>query len=269
MGIMNQVTDRTSSRDLMCNTKNKGLQYKEDIAMLKHQLSMDGYIVVDNLSSVVIEMLRDSIIERCNENLGKGRFLGWSDFVMRYETVPFVHEQIASKNDRLINGHYLDYLSRYLEIFFFSKFFGETLISDEEGYGQSEIYWRIVRPGRDCDIGPLHCDSWFWEANKWVIPSEYRRRFKMWLPLETAIGRNGLLVMPKSHRQKSYKYMISTDGKGKARPKIVDGPGRDKLFLLDVPVGSAVVFDDNLLHGGAPNDSDKIRVSVELTVFVK
>ena len=42
-----------------------------------------------------------------------------------------------------------------------------------------------------------------------------------------------------------------------------------KPILLDTKDGDTVVFNDNLIHGGALNRGVKCRVSVEFTMLIK
>lgn len=39
---------------------------------------------------------------------------------------------------------------------------GAFQISDEEGLGSEDMYWRLVRQDSLSDVGPLHADEWFW-----------------------------------------------------------------------------------------------------------
>ena len=46
-----------------------------------------------------------------------------------------------------------------------SKIFGKFSISDENNIGYGELVWRLVRPNKKDDVGPIHCDKWFWDLN--------------------------------------------------------------------------------------------------------
>ena len=80
-------------------------------------------------------------------------------------------------------------------------------VSDEDNLGRPNIYWRLVRPQEKGDIGPLHRDSWFWELNDdFPTPKYDFYRLKVWLPIFTEIGLNGLLLEPFSQKRVDIKW---------------------------------------------------------------
>lgn len=144
--------------------------------------------------------------------------------------------------------------------------FGEFLVSDEEEVGWEEFYWRIVRPGNS-DVGPLHADSWFWDAGHGKTP-EGRERVKVWLAIYCEKGRNGLRVIPGSHLRNDWRYhLVERDGFRK--PQFDEE--EDQLDIQVVPTDPAdgIIFHDRLIHGGAPNLGNTTRVSLEFTLFVR
>ena len=83
----------------------------------------------------------------------------------------------------------------------------EPSLSDEDNLGWPNIYWRLVRPKEKGDVGPLHRDSWFWELNDDFPTPEYDfYRLKVWLPIFTEIGLNGLLLEPFSQKRVDIKW---------------------------------------------------------------
>ena len=144
------------------------------------------------------------------------------------------------------------------------KTFGNFKISDEYNVGHEEIYWRIVRPKKKSDVGPLHCDRWFWELNKDFTPKG-KRRVKCWISLWCE-GLNGLRVLPRSQLKK-FKYSYEhRDGEKKPLLKLPNL--KNKIKKLNCSPGTIIVFNDSLIHGGSINNSSLTRVSIEFTMFV-
>ncbi len=143
------------------------------------------------------------------------------------------------------------------------KIFGNFKISDEYNIGHEEIYWRIVRPKQKTDVGPLHCDKWFWDLNKDFTPKG-KLRVKCWISLWCK-GLNGLRVYPKSQLKKfNYSYE-KRDGEKKP---VFDLKQKKKIKKLNCKPGTIIIFNDSLLHGGSVNNSSQTRVSIEFTMFV-
>ena len=78
--------------------------------------------------------------------------------------------------------------------------------SDEDSIGRPEIYWRLVRPNKLNDVGPLHADSWFWNLNN----KKKDKRFKLWVPIHCEINNTGFRYVPNSHVKK-WKYVGASD----------------------------------------------------------
>jgi hypothetical protein len=145
--------------------------------------------------------------------------------------------------------------------------FGVFEMSDEEGFGWENVYWRLVRPGNS-DIGPIHSDKWFWDLGHGQMPDYPCERVKIWIAIYTAPGKNGLLVIPGSHLSDHWKWHGEVIN-GLAKP-IFDEKLEDlDIHLVETHPGQAVVFHDKLLHGGAVNMADTCRVSMELTMLVR
>jgi hypothetical protein len=145
--------------------------------------------------------------------------------------------------------------------------YGDVRIADEEGFGWPNIVWRLVRP-RQKDIGPIHADEWFWE----VRPQQERLPgfipVKVWSAIHCNGGKNGLRLVPGSHRQRGkYRYRRE-DRNGMVVPAY---DGDEDALPFEVPKtdpGDAIVFNHFLLHGGVWNAEEATRVSAEFTIFV-
>ena len=147
--------------------------------------------------------------------------------------------------------------------------FGKFKIADEENLGWENIYWRLVRPGNS-DCGSIHADRWFVELGYYgdEIDDPAYERVKIWISVYTTLGKNGLLVIPSSHRKKDWKWH-SEERFGQKKPVIDEDITKLNVTLLPTEPGRAIVFHYDLLHGGAPNLADTTRVSIEFTFLVR
>ena len=179
------------------------------------------------------------------------------------------HSDLWNKKSRILPKEF--YL-KFLRSKFFNKLkdiFGTIEISDEDSLGYGNIYWRLVRPNKNEDVGPYHRDSWFWELNKnFPKPNYPFKRIKIWIAIETEIGKSGLLVEKNSHKRKD----INWEGQfrhGIRKPILLDNKESFKMTLVETSPGDCIVFNDDLIHGGAINHGSKTRVSTEFTILQK
>lgn len=175
------------------------------------------------------------------------------------------HEKIWPKPERMFSPKdvatikNLDFYKRL------EKEFGSFLITNEENVYDEEIYWRLVRPGRD-DIGPLHADEWFWVVQEKPTPQGYRR-VKIWMAIYCVPGKSGLRYVEGSHHNEVPYNAVEKFGGVRPQIAVADEDLNVEAFLSDP--GDCFVFHDKLLHGGMENKSDKTRVSAEFTFLVK
>jgi hypothetical protein len=134
-------------------------------------------------------------------------------------------------------------------------------ITDEEGLGYENLYWRLVRPNQLSDVGPVHADYWFWDLGHGTIDSSFVR-VKTWMPLMQGEGEPGLLVLPGSHTS-TFEFDSWVDLAGKRKPRPKDRDLQDRLSPAPIRCGEAIVFHDRLLHGGRTTSG--LRLSVEWT----
>ena len=129
--------------------------------------------------------------------------------------------------------------------------------------GLEEIYWRLVRPGAPTDVGPLHADHWFHQMLEMQGRAFPRDAFtlKLWIPIYSEPGRNGLLLVPDSHR-KNWKYSVAWVN-GQPKPRFEDDA---EPILVPTAPGNALLFHERTLHGGALNRGESTRVSAEITL---
>ncbi|HWD21280.1 MAG TPA: phytanoyl-CoA dioxygenase family protein [Verrucomicrobiae bacterium] len=145
--------------------------------------------------------------------------------------------------------------------------YGEIIIGDEENFGWENITWRLVRPQAK-DVGPIHADEWFYE----VRPSQKRHPgfipVKIWMAVYCNAGKNGLRVVPGSHRMMD-KYKYRTEIRNDLAVPVYDG-NEDELpaTIPKTNPGDLIVFNHFLLHGGVWNNEATTRVSIDFTIFV-
>lgn len=188
-----------------------------------------------------------------------------SDYHNIHKEEDFSHQQSWKKTTRVLGPNAVDTIYQSELWQKLKSIFGEFLVSDEEHFGWPNIYWRLVRPG-DSDIGPIHADKWFWDLGHGDMPDGYRR-LKIWIGLRTEAGRNGLRVVPESHKNTNWRFH-GEDKDGLKKP-VIDEKEED-LNIVDLPLkaGEFVIFHDELLHGGMPNKGDASRVSLEFTLLI-
>lgn len=133
-----------------------------------------------------------------------------------------------------------------------------------------EVYWRLVRPNVAADVGALHTDKWFHQllAGGASLYAEDETTVKMWLAVYAEPGLNGLYVVPGSHA-KSWRVRLMPASDGYDRPVLDEPLGDYARLLVPTAPGQTVLFNENLLHGGAVNCGTTCRVSVEMTFILK
>jgi hypothetical protein len=182
------------------------------------------------------------------------------------------HTKIWNKSNRCLPQEVVKTLKKKKFFSDLTAIFGHFAISDiayddKTVSGQEEIYWRLVRPNVPTDVGPLHADSWFHEilGMKGKAFPEDAFTLKIWIPVYCEPGKNGLLLVPDSHKRTWRHSMKMVDN----IPKPVFEDQADAV-LINTPPGNMLIFHENMLHGGALNVGNQTRVSTEITmVFEK
>ena len=117
------------------------------------------------------------------------------------------------------------------------------------------------------DVGPLHRDSWFWELNSDFKKPEFPfKRIKIWIAVLTDPGLNGFIVVPGSHLDSNIRWH-GEFRHGKCKPVLDSDPLKLNQELIPTQPGQCIIFDDNLLHGGAITRARSTRISLELTLI--
>jgi len=215
---------------------------------------------------VLAKAVREQYIERIRENAPDQ--IEWfnnnsiHDYHLGCDRLQ--HNRVWGKKSRTFNAETVARIKSLDFIRVLEREFGRFEISGESGFEKEEIYWRLVRPGQRDDVGPVHADQWFWNLGNGVTPAGVQR-VKVWIAVMTEAGRNGLRIVPGSHRQEWRWHGEFRDGIMK--PVFDQDPETIGLELPEFTPGQAIVFNDRLLHAGALNAGEKTRVSIEFTLF--
>jgi hypothetical protein len=180
------------------------------------------------------------------------------------------HSQVWNKKNRCLPEKYVakikksNFMAKLKDIFGNFKIsnivYDQILVKDSE-----EIYWRLVRPEAESDVGALHADKWFHEVlNTQYIPQE-STSIKVWIPIYCEPGKNGLLIVPDSNKRE-WEHVFIHNSLGQPKPVIIESP---PPILINTPPGNMIIFSDRTLHGGAPNRGLKTRVSAEITLLLE
>lgn len=107
---------------------------------------------------------------------------------------------------------------------------------------------------------PWHQDKSYWpDANSNPV-------ITVWLSMVDATEENGCLhVYPRTQRQRVLASTIETaTGTGFLEINEADMASTAKPIALPVRAGTAILFNDRLVHSSTPNQSDHVRWSVDL-----
>lgn len=144
--------------------------------------------------------------------------------------------------------------------------FGSFTIPDAYGWGSGEpMVFRLVRPNETSDVGPLHRDQWFWDLLEKKVPSDVIP-YKIWMAIFCEPGLSGLRIVSDSHLQEIPYHGEMRNGMLKPQMDVREDEFAIELFQSQP--GDAIIFNHDLLHGGAVTTGNYTRVSLELTIFV-
>lgn len=182
------------------------------------------------------------------------------------------HSRLWTKRSRVLPQGSVDQIKSLPFITRLKEEFGEFAISDiidtEQHHGKEEIYWRLVRPNHPNDVGSLHRDSWFHGAfnNGYGMFPEGTETVKVWIPIYCEPGKNGLVLVAGSHLR-DWNYHVET-ANGSVKPILDEDLSTIDARLISTEPGNMLIFNENVLHGGAINQGKKTRVSVEITMVL-
>lgn len=230
------------------------------------------FIELEDLAQIR-NLIRDNILRYVSPYLPEGNlnFFDTNSCDYYHHLSPILdplipHNELWKKWHRIFNEKEIDLIKK---MSFFCKLqdnFGPIRIANEEAKHSEEIYWRLVRPFKKSDVGPIHADKWFWDLGHGVMPEGYQR-VKIWVPIYCEKGGNGLKVVSFS-QFKNFEYS-SEIRSGILKPTFDESKYELDITHLDLIPGQCVVFHDELLHGGCINKSNKTRISLEFTMLIK
>ena len=98
------------------------------------------------------------------------------------------------------------------------------------------------------------------------LPKYKFKRLKTWISIYTKLEKMVCLLY--LNHTKSKIYLGTREKDGRIKPILSNDNLLDTKKLLPIMPNSAVLFDDDLVHGGAINSDKFTRVSLEFTSFV-
>ncbi|MBV8925670.1 MAG: phytanoyl-CoA dioxygenase family protein [Bradyrhizobium sp.] len=176
------------------------------------------------------------------------------------------HAKLLSKQGRILPKRVVDAIKEMSFFDYLRKTMGPYCLSDEEGVGQEQVCFRIVRPERREDVGSLHRDAWFWDHYGFHRP-EGVGRGKVWVAVSGDPDRAGLLLAPGSHHKPAPYRTDTVNGKLGFVPDFDIHEIGLQRYCGDL--GEPIMFNYNTLHVGSLNRSGRCRVSFEVTVMFK
>lgn len=217
----------------------------------------DGFSIVeaDGLRRVVQDLVLDHLSSAAGRSLptlaAAGDYLSSEGYpVFREKAARMLPSRLfGAFHQALVAGGFLDPAA------------GE-FVTGEEGRGEPDVYWRVVRPDSPSDVGSIHADKWFWDLLGFDFPAGMER-VKVWLPLLQDDDNPSLMVAPGSHLR-DFRYTSFVNHLGHLKPQYADEDLTDRLIPAPVRTGQAVVFNDRLLHGG--RSTGALRISLEFTL---
>ncbi len=232
--------------------------------------SKPGFLKIPLLKKVETEFVQKIIFEKIKKLNSKNNVIADDFETLMQSYNDQIHECLKLKKNRIFdfteaeNFLALDSIVE-LQTRFPNHLLGNVTFGHLSTEKRPEIYFRVVRPGKPEDVGPIHCDKWFNEL--YGLGYGGCRSVKVWLSIFTEVGLNGLLISPGSHRI-NYEYaQIMTNDGPRPVPKFLE----DSVYmeLVDASPGDAVIFSESILHAGAVNNGLYPRVSIELAFFEK
>ncbi len=247
---------------------------------LKEQVfGQKGYSADMKLSAKELDFFRARISEHwlshlsanCPGIVAEAEKLGIENYHLIADRID--HKGLWPKINRVFPQEVVNQIKKFPFLAQLKDEFGEFAISDvievKQHYGREEVYWRLVRPNVESDVGSLHKDSWFHGAinSGYGMYTKDQVTVKIWIPIYCEPGKSGLCLLGGSHLRE-WKYHLEEDETGVQRPV----PDEDliKLGAALVPTGpgNLLIFNEDILHGGVVNKSNKTRVSAEITMVM-
>jgi hypothetical protein len=180
------------------------------------------------------------------------------------------HARIWSTQERTYPTEAVDEIRSFSVFDFFDREFPgyriSTAMPPYGDWGRTRINWRLVRPGKGLDLGPIHADHWFEAVIDGWRPDPETVRVKMWVPIHLELGLTGFAYLPGSHRM-SLPFGRKSLADGSVKPEFDEANLPCPLKTMLTPCGTALLFNYSLVHRGENSDrATRTRVSMELTL---
>lgn len=121
-----------------------------------------------------------------------------------------------------------------------------------------EVYFRLVRPSMASDIGMPHCDHWF--HKKFGLPYRIGSTYKLWIAVCAEPTLNGLCFYPSCNFESLGEVFFENN-----RDWSRYGQFLGAAVMPMISTGEALLFRDDVVHGGALNRGTETRCSIEIT----
>ena len=229
-----------------------------------------GYGTGAGLNAEELEHIKAILLRKVADNAAQidpehGKLVAATP-IEQYHTIAdrIDHAKMFSKAGRILSDADVKAIRQTSLFETVKNIFGEYTLSDEEGVGWEQISFRFVRPNVPQDVGFLHKDDWFWQYHNWPVP-EGKKRSKCWVGLVVDASRNGLGLVPESHKGDFGFEPGMVGHKIAFHPKF----SPDDLNIVRFPgaAGQPVFFNYHTLHVGSRNQGNLTRVSMEFTIL--
>ena len=236
----------------------------------------EGWMTLPSITERDIKVIQSAILESYNKNIASFFNSTDSRIVDSFSKLAEYHEselgttyhskawpklsRIVSKdNAHSIREIFRDHLSLY---------FRDFTISDEEELGYPNIYWRLVRPNKEEDVGDIHKDKWFWDINtNQVMPVGKTKRYKIWIPLISDTLKNTLEFVSFSQLNPNIRWAKKKKN-NQEKPILIDRHYIEEVECSNCRNNFPILFHDEILHRGPVYRGKSSRVSIEFTLCV-
>lgn len=228
----------------------------------------DGFLILDDLlTEADMAPVRDALTAKVDQIAGELVAAGLVDD-------PLVDEPFATRLARLFDGldaeHFLAYGRSWRDRIagYHTLMANPTILDAVESLIGPEIFSNPVYnvrpkvPRVAAGAVPWHQDKSYWpDANANPVVT-------VWISFVDATLENGCLyVIPRTHRERVLDFHQETHtgtGFTEIDASLLRLLENGRARALPVRAGTAILFNDRLVHSSTPNDSDAVRWSVDL-----
>jgi hypothetical protein len=210
---------------------------------LEAQFQRDGYVEVPFLASEEVEMLKLYYFDSLKDSGGR---LGPEDEMYQSQTEITYDFTFIDKN--------ADYKQQVFDVITksFEKRYADYLADYQP------IIANFIRKKEDGGEVPLH--------QNWAFADEHKcATVSIWCPLVDSNKQNGTLeVVPGSHKRfgEVRGPMIKSELAG-IQKEIID----HYMVPINTKAGNCVILDDSIVHYSSPNQTDGLRLAIQLILI--